>query len=65
VLSLPPSKHQGIEIGTGSYVGYAPTGSLFCLLGGNDKTMTLQEYNPPENQFLFLCPGVYSVVTIK
>jgi hypothetical protein len=29
VLSLPPSKHQGIEIGTGSQVGYTPEGSLF------------------------------------
>ena len=29
LLSLPPSKHQGIEIGTGSQVGYAPTVSFF------------------------------------
>jgi hypothetical protein len=29
VLALPPSKHQGIEIGTGSQVGYTPAGSLF------------------------------------
>ena len=28
-LSLPLSKHQGIEIGTGSQVGCAPTESLF------------------------------------
>jgi hypothetical protein len=27
--------------------------------------MTLREYNPHENQFLFLYPGVFSVVTIK
>jgi hypothetical protein len=73
VLSLPPSKHKGIEIGTGSQVGYAPAGSLFyrpisipwCLLSGNDKTMTLRENNEPENQFLLLYPGVYSLVAIK
>jgi hypothetical protein len=41
VLALPPSKHQGIEIGTGSQVGYSPAGSLFYP-GGSAKTMTLR-----------------------